>query len=214
MKKTIIILCAAVMLAGAAFAETRQKLPAEMCRQNGAFLWNQTEIASIEVPSDAKNYIYAPKEIYVHDIDSLDFIPVYQVTSISERRAWKYGDIIYDKKVFIKRTRSISSLFKKYDSYSVFDKSLMSEGTSFFPVFLMDIIQEKQAEAKKYSEKDLDEGTRLIKYLSFNLLDFIPKITQFGHYDIYMSERGLDSNHIVLEIKKAKTKHDSTNTEQ
>lgn len=178
------------------------KLPAEMCRQNGVSLWNQTEIASVEVPSDAKNYIYAPKKIYVHDIDSLDFIPVYQVTSISERRSWKYGDIIYDKKVFIKRTRNIASLFKKYDSYEVFDKSLRSEGTSIFPEFLVNLIQEKQAEAKKYSEKDLDEGMRWIKYLSFNLLDFIPKIAKFGYYDIYMSEKNLNSNHVIFEIEK------------
>lgn len=180
----------------------RRGIPDERRTWDGAFFWKQDKIDFVEIPSDAKNYIYAPKKIYVHDIDSLDFIPVYQFTSISERRSWKYGDIVYDKKVLIKRTGNIASLFKKYDSYEVFDKRLRSEGISIFPAFLVNLVQEKRAEAKKYSEKDLDEGARWLEYLSFNLLDFMPKITEFGYYDIYMSERGLDSNHIVFEIKK------------
>lgn len=94
----------------------RRGIPDEKRTWDGAFFWKQDKIDFVEIPSDAKNYIYAPKKIYVHDIDSLDFIPVYQFTSISGRRQ---KNIL---KKTLRKERGGSNIFRSI-SWTLYQKS-------------------------------------------------------------------------------------------
>lgn len=178
------------------------ELPDEVFIRDNKHLWKNDKIDVIDVPENLYNYIYIPQKIIASNLELIDFIPVYQVTRISENRKWKYNDSNFEKKIHIKQVNTIRSFFTKYKTYPIYDINSTIEGVSVFPEFFRDITNEKKREASKISDRDIDDGMSILSYLTYNLLDFIPRLTKYGYYDAYMTEKKLKSNHVVFELVK------------
>ena len=145
-----------------------------------------------------KIVINAPQKIIctINDDTFIPVIPICGAHIVTDRRGFKYHDL--GASIF--HIRKIGN--ENWFTGVIIDKDLEYE----FPALPPDYEEEQRewerniAEAKKYTDEELEEGQASGGFLNVNLMEYVKMPFEQGIYEIYLSFSGLESNHVKVEI--------------
>jgi hypothetical protein len=126
-------------------------------------------------------------------------IPVCATLSVSDRITYKY----YELNLMI-HIRAISE--DKVYSGEVIDEE--DDGSSVpspgYRTWLEELLPKEIRKAQKYSDKKLDKGEWSTWHMNLNAMTYVQMPLPPDKYEVWMTFRGLESNHCIVEIIEAR----------